>query len=57
MTTFELIEHEKGNWVRMIRDGQEYAVPCEPANSDYQTYLAWLENPEAALSTPIVAEE
>lgn len=22
-------------------------VPCDPANSDYQRYLKWLENPEA----------
>jgi len=29
-------------------------IPIDPANSDYQTYLAWLENPEAALSTPNV---
>ena len=27
-------------------------VPIDPANSDYQRYL----NPEAALSTPMVAE-
>ena len=26
------------------------AIPCDPANSDYQRYL----NPEAALSTPNV---
>lgn len=28
------------------------AIPTDPANSDYQVYLRWLENPEAALSTP-----
>jgi hypothetical protein len=56
MITFELVEHERGNWVRMIIDGQEYAVPCDESNSDYQRYLAWLENPETALLTPIVAE-
>jgi hypothetical protein len=27
-------------------------IPNDPANSDYQRYLAWLENPEAEQSTP-----
>lgn len=22
-------------------------IPCDPANSDYQAYLRWLENPDA----------
>ena len=29
-------------------------IPLDPANSDYQRYLAWLENPEAEQSTPNV---
>jgi hypothetical protein len=33
------------------------AIPTDPANSDYQRYLAWLENPEAEQSTPIVIDE
>jgi len=28
-------------------------IPTDPANSDYQRYLAWLKNPEAEQSTPI----
>ena len=30
-------------------------IPCDQANSDYQRYLAWLENPEAEQSTPNLA--
>lgn len=44
MKTFELMEHEKGNWVKMIIDGQEYAVPCDEGNSDYQAYLESLKS-------------
>jgi hypothetical protein len=29
-----------------------HLIPPDPANSDYQRYLAWLENPEAEQSTP-----
>jgi hypothetical protein len=28
------------------------SIPMDEANSDYQRYLAWLENPEAEQSTP-----
>jgi hypothetical protein len=31
------------------------SIPCDPTNSDYQRYLAWLENPEAEQSTPNLA--
>ena len=44
----EYIEQDLGNGVKVI-------FGKDPANSDYQRYLAWLENPEAALSTPIVS--
>lgn len=27
-------------------------IPTDNGNSDYQLYLAWLEDPEAAQSTP-----
>ena len=39
---------------RINADGSVSWIPEDPANSDYQAYLAWLENPEAALSTPNV---
>ena len=32
-------------------------IPIDPANSDYQRYLVWLENPEAEQSTPSVIDE
>jgi hypothetical protein len=32
------------------KDGKEYWIPADPANSDYQRYL----NPEAEQSTPSV---
>jgi hypothetical protein len=28
-------------------NGNIFWIPLDPANSDYQRYLAWLENPEA----------
>ena len=28
-------------------DGSVWIIPTDPANSDYQRYLKWLENPEA----------
>ena len=47
-----------GDQIEMILDdGTVWAVPTDPANSDYQRYLRWLENPEAEQSTPMVADE
>lgn len=28
-------------------DGSFLSIPCDPANSDYQRYLRWLEDPNA----------
>jgi hypothetical protein len=28
-------------------DGTTSTIPADPANSDYQRYLRWLENPDA----------
>jgi hypothetical protein len=32
---------------RFNEDGTVSWIPCDPANSDYQRYLRWLENPDA----------
>jgi hypothetical protein len=34
-------------------NGVRVSFMPDPNNSDYQRYLAWLENPEAEQSTPI----
>jgi hypothetical protein len=38
--------------LRVNDDGTHDYIPTDPANSDYQAYLRWLENPEAEQSTP-----
>ena len=42
---------------KTTEDGREWFIPIDRANSDYQRYLAWLEDPEAAQSTPIDTED
>jgi hypothetical protein len=37
---------------RFNEDGTVSWIPINPANSDYQAYLRWLENPEAKQSIP-----
>lgn len=32
---------------RTDKDGSEWFIPLDEANSDYQRYLRWLENPDA----------
>jgi hypothetical protein len=52
--TYQLIEIFTGEKLiqRHNEDGTITSIPKDPANSDYQRYLAWLENPEAEQSTP-----
>jgi len=41
---------EEGIYTNIIRenaDGSLTIIPTDPANSDYQRYLRWLENPDA----------
>ncbi len=42
--------------IREDSQGNKTFIPLDPANSDYQRYLAWLENPEAEQSTPNLAD-
>jgi hypothetical protein len=44
-STYELLEN--GTIKRIDLDGSEWFIPADPANSDYQRYLRWLENPDA----------
>ena len=57
MTTFNVRTTDLGEQIDMILDdGTVWAVPTDSANSDYQRYLRWLENPEAEQSTPNLAD-
>ena len=56
--TYEVITSEIDNSEvikRTDENGGVAWIPKDPANSAYQRYLAWLENPEAEQSTPILA--
>jgi hypothetical protein len=59
MPTYKEIETPLGGTViqRTDEDGKVWWIPMDESNSDYQRYLAWLENPEAEQSTPIVIDE
>jgi hypothetical protein len=47
-TIYEVIEKFGGETIKRINsDGTETWIPTDPANSDYQRYLRWLENPDA----------
>ena len=46
---YELVENDFGNsFVKRINDdGSVSFIPCDPANSDYQAYLATLASESA----------
>jgi len=47
---YEIIESEQGKSVKRVDDdGAIWIIPSDPANSDYQAYLAQLEGKEPAL--------
>ena len=55
--TYQIVNAGSGVWeqaIRMVKDdGTSATIPSDPANTDYQQYLAWLE----AGNTPLPAEE
>ena len=56
---YEVITTPSGNTVinaTFTDSDKMLSIPSDPANSDYQRYLAWLENPEAEQSTPNLSE-
>ena len=38
---------EDGYVIKTDDNGKIWTIPNDPANSDYQRYLRWLEDPEA----------
>lgn len=57
MTTYKLIANlyggEPRSVVRTDDDGSVWGIPFDPANTDYQAYLKWLEEG----NTPLPADE
>jgi hypothetical protein len=50
MKVYELIENQQGTVVKATEDEKITWIPSDPANSDYQAYLAQLEGKEPTLS-------
>ncbi len=51
MTTYKIVKTD-GVEVCILRNGAD-SIPFDPANTDYQAYLAWL----AEGNTPLPADE
>jgi hypothetical protein len=51
--TYQEAYDENNKLISIYKEGVGH-IPTDPANSDYQRYLRWLENPEAEQSTPSV---
>jgi hypothetical protein len=44
-TNYEIIEFENSKTLKKTdENGQEWFIPIDPANSDYQAYLAYVAN-------------
>ena len=51
---YKLIKNElTGNIVSILRNEDNAFIPFDPANTDYQTYLAWV----AEGNTPLPADD
>ena len=53
MLTYKLTQDDKGNSTNSVLRSDGWSIPFDPANTDYQAYLRWLE----AGNTPEPAEE
>jgi len=48
MFQYELLEVDGYSTIKRTNDDGTFThIPADPANSDYQRYLRWLENPDA----------
>ena len=52
MTTYKLYKNLTGEIKSVLRDNKD-CIPFDPANTDYQEYLKWIE----AGNTPLPADE
>jgi hypothetical protein len=43
MTTWEHVTEPIECVIKIDSEGKQWSVPLDPANSDYQAYLKWLE--------------
>jgi hypothetical protein len=55
MMNYQIIKNEKDEIIGIF-EPTIGCIPIDPANSDYQRYLRWVENPEAEQSTPNLAD-